>query len=256
MQQRQPVLFIGHGDPMNALRDNPFTQSLSALGRSLAPVPKAILVVSAHWLTRGTWVADTAQPETIHDFGGFPDELYRVVYAPPGSPETARRVKNLLPEIGSDPEWGLDHGAWSVLLHLFPRAQIPVFQLSIDYHAPLARHIEIGKKIAALRNEGVLIVGSGNIVHNLQAFFSQPGPKPFPWAVEFDAWVADRLESGNFDDLLSLEKAGSSARLSVPTPDHYIPLLYTLGASDPGEPLEFTYQEVFSGLSMRCLRLG
>lgn len=255
---KTPALFLAHGDPMNALRNNAFTQSLGALGRELlnsATPPKAILVVSAHWLTRGTWVNDAAEPRQIYDFGGFPDELYRVVYPAHGSPETARRTALLDSRIGTTGEWGIDHGTWTVLCHLFPRAEIPVFQLSIDFDQPLAYHLDLGRKLAELRNEGVLIVGSGNIVHNLRAFFSDDESQN-AWGREFDDWVKEKLETGNWDQLADLGSAGKAGRWAAPTPDHYIPLLYTLAVSDPSEKLTYPHEEIYRSLSMRCVRLG
>lgn len=257
MEPKMPSLFIGHGDPMNALRDNAFTQSLRALGESLVPRPRAILMVSAHWLTEGTWVCDVSRPETIYDFGGFPDALYRVVYPASGAPEAARRTASLDPRIGVTDDWGLDHGAWTVLKHLVPQADIPVFQMSIDYKRPGAYHLELARKLAALRTEGILIVGSGNIVHNLRMAFSAGLDAPaFPWAREFDQWCKEKLVTGDWDGLVDWTKAGEMGRLSVPTPDHYYPLMYTLGAADAGESLSFVHEEVVSSMSMRCLRLG
>jgi 4,5-DOPA dioxygenase extradiol len=257
MEPRMPALFIGHGDPMNALRDNAFTRSLTSLGEALQPRPRAVLVVSAHWLTKGTWVNQAGQPETIYDFGGFPDALYRVIYAAPGAPDLARKTAALDPRIGVTDQWGLDHGAWTVLKHLFPLADIPVFQVSIDYHQTLNYHFELARKIQSLRNEGVLIVGSGNIVHNLRLAFERGlDGAPYPWAVDFDLWVKEKLIGRDFDALLDYGKAGDAGRLSVPTVDHYVPLLYTLGVADSAEPLVFTYEEVLSSLSMRCLKIG
>jgi len=252
-----PALFIGHGDPMNALRDNAFTQHLRALGEQLVPRPRAILVVSAHWLTRGTWVNEIAKPETIYDFGGFPDALYRVVYAAPGAPDKARRAASLDPRIGLTDDWGLDHGAWTILRHIVPQADIPVFQLSIDYHQPPAHHLKLAHSLKALRSEGVLIVGSGNVVHNLKLAFEVglTGPA-YPWAVEFDQWVKEALEAKDWDALANWPTTGEMGRLSVPTPDHYYPLLYTLGVVDPGEPMAFVHEEVVSSMSMRCVRFG
>ncbi len=257
MEPRMPALFIGHGDPMNALRDNAFTQSLAKLGLSLNPRPRAVLVVSAHWLTKGTWVNKAGHPETIYDFGGFPDALYRVLYDAPGAPEWAEKTATLDPRIGVTDQWGLDHGAWTVLKHLIPNAEIPVFQLSIDYHQPLAHHFALARKLQALRSQGVLVVGSGNIVHNLRLAFARGlDAAPYDWALDFDQWVKEKLVSRDFDALVDYEKAGEAGRLSVPTVDHYVPLLYTLGVADSGEPLEFTYDEVLSSMSMRCFKIG
>jgi 4,5-DOPA dioxygenase extradiol len=252
---RMPALFLGHGDPMNALRDNAFTRSLSAFAASLPSRPRAVLMLSAHWLTEGSFASEAGTPETIHDFGGFPDELYRVEYPAPGAPELARRAASLVPGLGLDPDRGLDHGAWSVLKHMFPEAEVPVFQVSVHLSAPFLRHLELGRALAPLRDEGVLIVGSGNIVHNLREVAWEAAP--FPWAVEFDAWVKERLEARDAESLVDIARAGPSARSAVPSPDHYVPLLYALGASSPEDELTFTYEEIVHGsLSMRCARFG
>ncbi len=257
MEPRMPALFIGHGDPTHALRDNAFTRSLSTLGASLNPRPKAVLVVSAHWLTKGTWVNLAGHPETIYDFGGFPDELYKVIYPAPGAPELARKTASLDPRIGTTDQWGLDHGAWTVLKHLIPKADIPVFQLSIDYHQPMSYHFDLARKLQGLRSEGVLIVGSGNLVHNLRLAFSRGlDAAPYDWAVDFDLWCKEKLESRDFDSLIDWEKAGDMASKSIPTVDHYVPLLYTLGVADSTESLSFPYEEVVSSLSMRCVKIG
>ena len=251
-----PVFFIGHGDPMNALRDNAFTRSLAAMGKSLTVKPKAIMVVSAHWLTRGTYVATTAKPETIYDFGGFPEELYRVVFPAPGAPDVAKEVMKLSSEVKPDAEWGLDHGAWTVLKHMFPAADIPTFQLSIDYFNPMQYHFDLARVLKPLREQGVLVIGSGNIVHNLREFFSNPSGDPFDWAVEFDKWVKEKIEKRDFQSLVSYESEGAAAKLAVPTVDHYVPMLYSLALADEKEPITFTYEEVQSSISMRCFRVG
>jgi 4,5-DOPA dioxygenase extradiol len=253
--ETMPVLFIGHGNPMNAVWDNPFTRSLAALGSSIAPKPKAILVVSAHWLTRGTFVNTTAKPEIIYDFGGFPDELYRVVYPAPGAPQYAKHTGQLVTESQEDALWGLDHGAWTILKHLYPNADIPVFELSIDYQQPMQYHFDLAKKLADLRERGVLIIGSGNIVHNLRYWFAD-NQKPYDWTVEFDEWVKEKINMRDFQSLVNYEKQGSAARLAVPTVDHYVPMLYSLALAKPGEEIRFTYEEIFTSASMRCFRIG
>jgi 4,5-DOPA dioxygenase extradiol len=251
-----PVLFIGHGSPMNALADNAFSKSLSATGAAL-PKPKAILVVSAHWLSKGSFVSSTAAPETIYDFYGFPHELYKIVYPAPGSPEYAAKTKILWPELTLDNEWGLDHGAWAVLKHLFPRADIPVFQLSIDYHKPMHYHFDNAKKLTALRNDGVLIIGSGNIVHNLRLVSFDEFAEPYDWAVQFDEWTKSQIMNREYTNLLHYEQAGESAGLSVPTVDHYVPLLYSLAVTEPSEEVAFFYEGIeLSSMSMRCLKIG
>lgn len=260
---RMPALFVGHGSPMNALEDNPFTRSLQKLGAEFkkeGKIPSAILVVSAHWLTRGSFVNISPKQETIHDFGGFPQELFDMQYPAPGSPETAREVvklSNLLHETG---EWGLDHGAWTILVHLFPEAKIPVFQMSIDYHQPMQYHLDLARQLRSLREKGVLVIGSGNIVHNLRMSiprFQTGDNAPFDWAVEFDHWVGEKITSGDYAALANYEQTGNAGKLSVPTPDHYIPMLYTLGLANEKEPVQQVYEEVsFGGMSMRTFQVG
>lgn len=257
---RMPVLFIGHGSPMNALEDNPFTRSLTALAKSIEPAPSAILVVSAHWYTRGTFVQESPRPATIHDFGGFPEELFRITYPAPGAPTLARATAELVPPATTTEEWGLDHGAWTILRHLYPAAAIPVYQLSIDGTKPATYHYELGRQLRRLREKSVLIVGSGNIVHNLRVSIPKlmmHEPAPMPWAVEFDAWVSSKLQDRDFPALAHFEVTGESGKLSVPTPDHYLPLLYTAGAAETSEPLVTSYEEVcYGGISMRSFRIG
>lgn len=252
-----PVLFIGHGSPMNILRDNRFTRHLHALGRRLER-PAAALVISAHWLTpHATRVAASPRPATLHDFGGFPEALYQIRYPAPGAPQQARalaaEVTSL--KIHEDHEMGLDHGAWSILHHLWPAADVPVFQLSIDYAKPPAFHLELGRELRRLRERGVLILGSGNIVHNLRRLApDEDSPSVADWAAEFDAWVGDRLVAGDHAALADYPRQGAAASLAVPTPDHYLPLLYSLGALHPDEPINFTYEGFQHGsISMRCL---
>ena len=253
---KMPVFFIGHGNPMNAILDNPFTRSLTALGKSVKEKPNAILVISAHWLTQGTFVSTTNAPETIYDFGGFPAELYKVTYPATGSPEYAKEVMKLIPGVKEDHEWGLDHGAWTVLKHLFPEAKIPVFQLSIDYYKPMQYHFDLAMQLKSLREKGVLIIGSGNIVHNLQLYFSKTDDKPFDWAVEFDAWSKEKILQHDFQSLIDYEKKGESAKLAVPTVDHYVPMIYSLALSDKNENIDFTYEETIGSMSMRTFKIG
>jgi 4,5-DOPA dioxygenase extradiol len=255
--KRQPAMFLAHGDPMNALRDNEFTRKLASMALALQERPRAILVVSAHWQARGALACSAAWPETIHDFGGFPDELYRVEYPAPGAPELAREAAALM--AGALPggarettEWGLDHGAWTVLAHLFPRADIPVFQVAIDSGAGLAGALAAGRALAPLREEGVLFIGSGNIVHNLGAI--RWGGEPYAWAGEFDGWVAARLNEADEEALCDIDRAGESARKACPTLEHYAPLLYALGAAGPGARPSYPYVGFEHGsLSMRCV---
>jgi len=255
--QHMPVLFIGHGSPMNALANNAFTQSLARIGAGIFPKPRAICVISAHWLSRGVAVNTTPQPETIYDFGGFPDELYRITYPAPGAPAYAQRALELLPGSSGDTTRGLDHGAWTVLHHMFPDADIPVFQISIDYRKPMQFHFDLARRLTALRREGVLIIGSGNIVHNLQMVnFSADAPT-YPWTIDFDAWVKEKIDARDFSALINYEQHGETALLSIPTPDHYIPLLYCLGLADAADPITYSYEGYELGsMSMRCIRIG
>ena len=253
---QMPVLFIGHGDPRNAILDNPFTKHLSILGKSIEPRPKAILVISAHWLTRGTFVCTNPNPETIHDFGGFPEEMYKIQYPAKGSPDYAEQVKNKSAQINNYFDWGLDHGAWTILKHLFPNADIPVFQLSIDYFKPMQYHFDLAMQLKSLRDKGLLIIGSGNIVHNLQMYFNAKDNKPFDWAIEFDEWTKNKIINKDFKSLINYEKYGRAAELSVPTNDHYVPMIYSLALSDKSESINFTYEEVLSSMSMRAFKIG
>lgn len=254
-----PAMFIGHGNPMNALADNAFTRRLATMGQSLKEQPKAILVVSAHWLTRGTHVLISAKPETIHDFGGFPQALHDIQYPAPGAPALARETAGLITtaKVVEDDQWGLDHGTWTVLKHMYPEAAIPVYQISIDYFKPPEYHFKLAQELKALRKKGVLIMGSGNIVHNLRNISFSDTAKPFDWAVEFDAIVKEKIEQRNFDDLLHYDRLGKAAMMSVPTNDHYLPLIYSLGLADKNEGINFTYEEIQNGsISMRSLQIG
>ncbi len=260
---RMPVLFLGHGNPMHAVTEDAFSKTLGELGARL-PAPKAILCISAHWLTQGTFVTHVAQPKTIHDFFGFPKPLFEVQYKAPGSPELAERIYSQISkpgfEIQLDEQWGLDHGAWAVLRHLYPQANVPVVQLSIDTEQSLSFHYKLGMELRKLRDEGVLIVGSGNIVHNLRQIKWEPNPPASDWAVSFDEWVKSRLLARDFAALASDDlwnDVGESARMSVPSWDHWIPILYALGASDEGDSLEFVYDAIENGsIAMRSLVLG
>ena len=256
---RQPVVFIGHGSPMNAIEDNDFTRTLARLGARL-PRPEAVLCVSAHWLTRGSRVTGMSKPRTIHDFGGFPEALHEVRYPAPGSPELAALVRETIGGgvVRVDPDgWGLDHGAWSVLRHLYPEADVPVVQLGIDCGAPARRHFELGEKLRPLREKGILILGSGNIVHNLGRVSFDENAAPMDWAVEFDAWVKERLETRDLEPLLGDLAAAPSGDLAVPAADHYDPLLYVLGASEARDELRFEYEGIQNGsISMRSVSFG
>ena len=258
--QRQPVVFVGHGSPMNAIEDNAWARAFRSLGESL-PEPRAVLVVSAHWFVPGTFVTNNERPETIHDFGGFPRALHEMVYPAPGNPVLAERITRLLSTHGATAraDWGLDHGAWSVLVHLRPRADVPVLELSIDARLPGREHIAIGRALAPLRDEGVLILGSGNIVHNLRDAFTnmRQGRSETPrWASDFDSNIVKAL--GDRDDQhLAGALDGDLGRTAHPTPDHYLPLLYAFGASLDEDPLAFPITGFDAGsLSMRSVRFG
>jgi 4,5-DOPA dioxygenase extradiol len=234
-----PVVFFGHGSPMNTLERNPYTESWRRLGSSI-PRPKAILCVSAHWYTEGTAVTAMEKPKTIHDFYGFPQALFDVQYPAPGDPRLAARVRELLKptDVQLDDSWGLDHGTWSVLKHAYPDAEIPVVQLSIDGTKPPAFHYETGRRLALLRDEGVLVVGSGNVVHNL-SLMKRAGGAPSDWAVRFNERIREALASRDHLSLVNFEKFGEDARLSVPTPEHYLPLLYIAAAQREDEEMVF-----------------
>lgn len=251
--ERMPVFFIGHGNPMNALYDNAFTKKLNTI-RNTITKPKAILVVSAHWLTRGTYVSTNPSPKTIYDFGGFPDELFKVKYEPKGSPELAKELKQKInyTSVSEDSSMGVDHGAWTILKHIYPDADIPTFQLSIDYSKPPEYHYELAKQLNYLRDKGVVIIGSGNIVHNLgMVDFYNPN-NVYDWAREFDTTVKNLLDKGDDNSLIHYEKLGKSAELSIPTNDHYLPMLYILGLKNKGEQVSTLYESLEMGsLSMR-----
>jgi 4,5-DOPA dioxygenase extradiol len=233
---RMPVVFFGHGTPMNALAHNQYTDAWRKLGETV-PRPKAILCVSAHWYTQGTRVTGDESPRTNHDFGGFPNPLFDIRYPAPGSPRLAERVRELLStiEVQSDSSWGFDHGTWSVLAHAFPHADVPVVQLSIDGTKPPKFHYELGAQLAPLRDEGVLIIGSGNIIHNLPLRKWDQSATPYAWALQFNEMVCDFLVGRQHDRLLDLEGMGEAARLSVPTPDHFLPLLYVIALQESSD---------------------
>ncbi len=256
---RMPVLFLGHGSPMNAIEENSFTKMLNGLGESL-PRPRAILVVSAHWMTEGTWLTGMDNPKTIHDFYGFPKELFDVQYPAPGSPETAeltqKTVENYKINI-TDERWGLDHGTWSVLKHMYPKADVPVVQLSLYMSQPPEYHYKLGKELAPLRDQGIMIIGSGNIVHNLRKLIWETYAPPHAWAVEFDDWSKERLEARDHEAFVHRYHDTEAGRLSVPSMDHYYPLLYVLGASNAEDELRFEFEEIHNAsISMRTLSLG
>lgn len=260
--RRMPSIFVGHGSPMNAVQTNDFTRMLQKWGPSIGR-PTAILVVSAHWLTpKETKVAVQAQPKTIHDFGGFPQSLFDMQYPAPGSPALAELAASSLAVQGAKPseDWGLDHGAWSVLHHMYPKADIPVFQVSIDYAKDGDYHLAVGKALSALRDKGVLILGSGNVVHNLRALDAGTPDGPIasrPWAQSFDDAVKNALMAKNTKALVNYLTLDPGARMAVPTPDHYWPLLYAVGAARDGESAKFVYEGFQLGtLGMRCVQWG
>jgi len=253
---RMPVLFVGHGSPMNAIEDNEFSLAWITAGKAL-PSPKSILCISAHWETKGTQVTVMENPRTIHDFNGFPPELYTKMYSAPGAPELARRIQDLLgmDAIAPDLSWGLDHGTWSVLSRLFPKADVPVIQLSLDVTKNTQAHYDMGRKLQPLRDEGVLIVGSGNIVHNLGLIDFEG--TAYDWAVEFDAKVKQWILDDAHEPIIQYEKQGREAELAINSAEHYKPLLYVLGVKETDEPVSFFAEKVWGGsLSMRSVRIG
>jgi 4,5-DOPA dioxygenase extradiol len=254
-----PAIFVGHGNPMNALSRNAYTEAWSAIGPGLPAKPKAILCVSAHWYIPKTAVTAQRNPPTIHDFGGFPQELYQVQYPAPGSPELAAEVADLLlPDAVMDTTWGFDHGTWSVLVHMFPDADIPVIQLSIDETKEAAWHYEMARNLAPLRDRGVLILGSGNIVHNLHTYsWGKHDADPYDWALRFEKMVRTALRSGNVESLIAYEKLGKDALLSIPTPDHYLPFLYILAQRQHNEEISFPVEGFDDGsISMTAVQIG
>jgi 4,5-DOPA dioxygenase extradiol len=259
MTDLMPTIFLGHGNPMNALAKNSYTAGWAAIGKSI-PRPRAVLAVSAHWYIPACAVTVNSAPPAIHEFGGFPQELYEVNYPAPGSPELARRVQHLLSpvSVALDQSWGLDHGTWSVLTHVFPNADIPVVQLSIDWRQPPSFHYELGKRLAAMREEGVLVIGSGNLVHNLHSYaWGKEGVQPFDWAVRFEQQVLELLLDKDDARLVAYEELGRDAMLSVPTPDHYLPLLYVLGLRREQDQIGFPVQGVDGGsVSMLAIQIG
>lgn len=254
-----PAIFFGHGNPMNALQRNTWTESWANIGRTIQR-PQAILGISAHWYLPATLVTAMAAPRTIHDFGGFPKELYQVTYPARGAPELARRVQQLLEplHVGLDNSWGLDHGTWSVLAHVFPDADIPVVQLSIDETQPPDFHFELGKRLTPLRDEGILIIGSGNLVHNLHTYaWGRHMPEPYDWAVRFETTARELMLSGEFEPLIQYDTLGRDAVLSIPTPDHYLPLLYVLGTKRKDDSITFPVEGVDGGsVSMLTVQIA
>lgn len=267
---RMPLLFVGHGSPMNAIEDNAYRRSWQQLGRQLlarAERPQLVLCISAHWITQGqgSWLTGMAQPRTIHDFGGFPDELFAQQYPAPGAPVVVQQLASQLhmphsqQALGVDMDgWGLDHGTWSVLKPMFPTADIPVVQLSIDYRRPPTEHFALGQQLQALRERGVLIVGSGNVVHNLHALQRTQSPlQAYDWAIEFDQMVTGLVERGDLARLSNFQQLGAVAQVAHPTYDHYLPLLYAAGAVHQGEAAQFFNADFqMAAISMRSMVWG
>ncbi len=254
-----PVLFFGHGSPMNAIQNNAFTRTLTQIGLDL-PRPKAILCVSAHWTTQGTFITSSEKPRMIYDMYGFPEELYKIKYEAAGDLKLAKNIQSSFsePKISLDYEkWGLDHGSWGILKFLYPKADIPVLQLSIDMTKSPQHHFEIGQQLQALRNSGVLILGSGNVTHNLRNISHEENETPFDWAVEFDEWFKEKLLDRDFYSINKNYNKSKAGQMSVPTLDHYLPIQYILGASHKSDELKFEYEGMQNGsISMRAFRFG
>jgi len=256
---KMPTLFIGHGSPMNAIEDNRYGQRWAELGKELGK-PKAILMVSAHWLSAGTWVTHMKNPKTIHDFGGFPQALFDVQYPAPGNQELAEEIQKLSKKVkiqADDKSWGFDHGTWSVLNKMYPAADVPVVQLSIDMSEPASFHMELAESLKSLREQGVIIMGSGNIVHNLRRIDWHKQGQGSDWAIEFDEWSKEKLLNRDFKALAEDYNKTQAGLLSVPTPDHYLPLMYVIGASDKEDEIKFEVEGCDMGsLSMRSVSFG
>jgi 4,5-DOPA dioxygenase extradiol len=254
-----PAVFVGHGNPMNAIQVNDYTKAWQNLAEAMPP-PQAIVAVSAHWYVPGSRVTDGERPRTIHDFGGFPPKLYEVQYAAPGSPKLARRVRDLLiPAVAElDTRWGLDHGTWSILVHMYPNADVPVVQLGIDETLTSQQHYELAGRLRVLRDEGVLILGSGNVVHNLHAYAWGRHPvEPYDWGVRFESRLRKLITALEIAPVVDYQTLGQDAALAVPTPEHYLPLLYVLAQCEHGEPVRFPVEGFDGGsVSMLSVRIG
>jgi 4,5-DOPA dioxygenase extradiol len=256
-----PVLFVGHGSPMNAIEENEFVLAWRELGKSI-PEPKAILCISAHWETSGTHVTAMPKPPTIHDFGGFPQELYNVQYPAPGSPELAYDVKRIITatDVGLDEKWGLDHGAWSVIRNIYPGADVPVIEMSLNYHLTPRNHYDLAKELAPLRKKGILIIGSGNMVHNLRMIEWNHANEPdygFDWAIRANEIFKGLIRDNNHKDLIHYRDLGNEVQMAVPTPDHFLPLLYSIALKEENESVTFfNDKQVMGSLSMTSIRIG
>lgn len=261
VDEKLPALFIGHGSPMNGIEDNEFSRTWAKFGKEI-PKPKAVLVISAHWLTNGTHITAMDNPKTIHDFGGFPQELFDVEYPAKGSPELAKATSELITStnVCLDHNWGLDHGTWTVVRHMYPHADIPVLQLSIDYNKPPQYHYDLAKQLASLRKKGVLIIGSGNMVHNLRMVAWDKMQVPnygFDWAIEMNTIFKEKIANNDFKALIDYEKLSSAAKLAIPTPDHYYPLLYSIALQDNKDEISFFNDQLVGGsLNMTSVKIG
>ncbi len=258
---KMPALFLGHGSPMNAIEENEFTKGFRKIGQEI-PRPRAILCISAHWETRGTFVTSMAKPGTIHDFGGFPRALYEVQYPAPGDPELAMEIKNIVRKtvVGLDDQWGLDHGTWSVLRHLYPQADVPVVQLSLDHYQTAEYHYELAKELAPLREKGILIIGSGNMVHNLGLVaWDKLSAEEFgyDWALEASSKMKGYILKNDHNALIDYQSLGKAFSLAIPTPEHYLPLLYALAVKDENETITFFNDKAVAGaLTMTSVKIG
>ena len=254
-----PVLFMGHGSPMNGIEDNEFSAKWAAIARDI-PQPTAVLVVSAHWFTKGTHITAMDFPQTIHDFGGFPQELFETFYAAPGSPDLALEAKQLITstDIGLDHDWGLDHGAWTVVRHMYPDANVPVLQLSIDYTKDARYHYELARELYQLRRKGVLIMGSGNMVHNLRIMnWEMINGGGYDWALEINDKFKSLILNNDHQPLMNYQSLGKDAMLAIPTPEHYLPLMYTLGLQNDSEHVSLFNDKAIGGsLTMTSVRIG
>jgi 4,5-DOPA dioxygenase extradiol len=259
--QLMPVLFVGHGSPMNGIEDNAFSQIWSSMANKI-PLPKAVLVVSAHWFTRGTRITAMDFPKTIHDFGGFPEALYQVQYPAPGNASLAQETRSIIQstQVELDHDWGLDHGTWTIVRHMYPLANIPVLQLSIDYTKPPAFHYELAKEIYSLRKKGVLIIGSGNMVHNLRMISWEKLNGPaygYDWALSMNETFKSLISDGNHDHLIQYDRLGKEALMAIPTPEHYLPLLYTIGLQNKKDEIRFfNDQPVGGSITMTSVKFG
>ncbi len=258
---KMPVLFVGHGSPMNAIEENDFVYTWRNLGKSL-PKPKAILCISAHYETNGTFVTAMQKPQTIHDFGGFPQELFAVQYPAPGSPELAAEAKKAVSKtiVGLDEKWGLDHGAWSVIKNIYPLADVPIVEMSLDYNKPPQYHYELAKELTLLRDKGVLIIGSGNLVHNLRMVAWNKVNEPeygFDWAMQANETFKHLIINNKHKELINYSLLGREVQLAIPTPEHYLPLLYTLALKGEHDTVEFFNDKAVMGsLTMTSVKIG